>query len=180
MRQVQTLDDYWDQAIDKSGAYFAFGMWSGARLAGASRGLLESATRFGAKLGVLSQIMDDVIDFVTESPGSRHHSTEFDSALPIVMALASKHPGVPALQQALRTPAIERVDNWHDRTRRLAVDLGGLANAMAIGKLYREDLVKILDQFPPDLSVELRNHIYGVTEIIQKAETTSQEWRNPP
>jgi geranylgeranyl pyrophosphate synthase len=180
VRQVQTLDAYWDQAVDKSGAYFAFGMWSGAKLAGAALDRLEAATRFGAKLGVLSQIMDDIIDFVTETPGARSNSTEFDSSLPVVMALASKHVDVPALQQALSISASERTNEWHNQTRRMIVDLGGLANAMAMGKLYREDLMKVLDQAPSPFTVEIRSHIDAVTAISLTAEAIGPEGRNSP
>lgn len=169
VERIASLTDYWRQATLKSGAFFAFGMWSGARLAHAPESDLAAALRFGARLGLLSQVMDDVFDFVTETPDTRDASIEFDSALPVVMALASTSGDVSVLQEALVTPVSERNDIWHRTTRQLILTLGGLANALAIGQKYREDLLGSLSTANPSTSAELRHHIESLTAIIGTA-----------
>lgn len=171
VQRIASLDDYWEQATHKSGAFFAFGMWSGAKLAGSPAPALKSATRLGAKLGVLSQIMDDVIDFVTETQATRSNSTEFDGSLPIVLALASTRSDVSALRQALLTAPSERTSDWYLSTRKLTVALGGLAHALAIGQTYREDLLQSLNDVDPTAASALRNHIDALTAVIRNVES---------
>lgn len=168
VQPVRSIEAYWSQAVEKSGACFAFGMWSGAKIAGASTAELDVVARFGAKLGVLSQVMDDVIDFVSPTAHTRVDPFEFDSALPVVLALAQDHPGSAALARELDKPHEGRTVLWHQDTRQRVLDLHGLALALKIGAQYESDLLSALNRWPPEQCVELREHILTLTATLRR------------
>jgi len=168
VQRVDSIDAYWRQAIEKSGAAFAFGMWSGARIADASPQELDAASRFGAKLGVLSQVMDDVIDFMSSETNIRGASFEFENALPVVLALASTHEHNAVLREKLGTPTQERTNEWYQGVRRLVLELQGLSLALTLGRQYRDELLDGLNQMGPGQGIELREHIDVLTAIIRR------------
>jgi len=66
-----TIDQYWEVATAKSGAFFALGCRSGARLALGDHFCSELYGKFGNYIGLLIQILDDLgdISFQTQSVG---------------------------------------------------------------------------------------------------------------
>ncbi len=57
-----TLDEAWETAAIKSGAYYGFACWIGAYASGAGAAAAAAFRRFGQTLGVLIQIGDDMGD----------------------------------------------------------------------------------------------------------------------
>lgn len=57
-----TLDQCWEIAGAKTGAFCRAACWSGARLATADEAVLESMSQFGYAIGMLNQIRDDLSD----------------------------------------------------------------------------------------------------------------------
>lgn len=63
------LDQYWEIAEGKSGAFFELACWAGARLANDDLLTLEYYSEFGKRLGLLLQLLDDLGDI---SPSAKH------------------------------------------------------------------------------------------------------------
>lgn len=62
MPNPPTLAEAWEIAAIKSGAYFSFACWIGARVSGAGQGAADALRRFGQTLGILIQVGDDMGD----------------------------------------------------------------------------------------------------------------------
>jgi hypothetical protein len=87
-RASLSLEQYWQQADTKSGAFFALACRAGAGLATSDRDSLLEYSQFGSHLGLLIQITDDLEDVIppqgTGTPGQR---SPFARSLPVVYAL---------------------------------------------------------------------------------------------
>jgi geranylgeranyl pyrophosphate synthase len=55
-----SLEQYWQLARAKSGAFFTLACWAGARLATTQKEALEGYSQFGEHAGLLVQILDDL------------------------------------------------------------------------------------------------------------------------
>jgi geranylgeranyl pyrophosphate synthase len=96
-RAEPTLEQYWDIARDKSGAFFQIACRCGARLANAVADRLDDFGLFGQHLGVLKQILDDLEDIQPpDSSRSMHPWPELAHSLPVVYALSVFPPGESA------------------------------------------------------------------------------------
>ena len=62
-RAKPTLQQYWEIAQAKSGAFFTLACWAGARLATAQADVLDGFSQFGEHVGLLVQILDDLEEF---------------------------------------------------------------------------------------------------------------------
>jgi geranylgeranyl pyrophosphate synthase len=61
-RPEPNLEQYWETARDKSGAFFQAACLCGARLAEPGADRLEAFSRYGLHLGLLKQVLDDLED----------------------------------------------------------------------------------------------------------------------
>jgi len=89
IRPEPSLEEYWEIARDKSGAFFQVACRCGARLAVANPDQLEEFSLFGQHLGVLKQILDDLEDI--QPPGSSnsmHPRPDIAKSLPVVYAMS--------------------------------------------------------------------------------------------
>jgi heptaprenyl diphosphate synthase len=88
-RAEPTLEQYWDIARDKSGAFFQAACRGGARLADAAADRLDAFGLFGQHLGILKQILDDLEDIQPpDGARSMHPWPEAAHSLPVVYALS--------------------------------------------------------------------------------------------
>jgi len=62
-RAKPTLQQYWEIAQAKSGAFFTLACWAGARLATAQPEILDGFSKYGEHIGLLVQILDDLEEF---------------------------------------------------------------------------------------------------------------------
>jgi geranylgeranyl pyrophosphate synthase len=62
-RAEPTLQQYWEIAQAKSGAFFTIACWAGARLATPQAEVLDGFSQFGGHIGLLVQILDDLDEF---------------------------------------------------------------------------------------------------------------------
>lgn len=62
-RAEPTLQQYWEIARAKSGAFFTLACWAGARLATAQPEVLDGFSKYGEHIGLLVQILDDLEEF---------------------------------------------------------------------------------------------------------------------
>jgi len=97
-RPSMTLEQYWQQAETKSGAFFSLACRAGAHLACNETAILQEYSKFGMHLGLLIQISDD-LDDVQPPQGSSipGQKLAFARSLPVVYALEVSPP-----QQAAR------------------------------------------------------------------------------
>lgn len=74
---------------DKTASLFGWATWAGARLAGADATQQEQMARFGERLGVAFQLVDDAIDYVGTDTGKTLHADlrEGKVTLPLVLAV---------------------------------------------------------------------------------------------
>lgn len=83
-----SLEMFWRLAEAKSGAFFAMACWGGAWLAGAGAGKLQAYETFGAHLGILVQIADELAEILPASPGGVHGQLiGMGRSLPVLYAL---------------------------------------------------------------------------------------------
>jgi geranylgeranyl pyrophosphate synthase len=84
-----TLEQYWEIARDKSGAFFELACRCGARLADASADQLNGFSLYGQHLGILKQILDDLEDIQPRgSSYSMHPWPTIARSLPVVYAMS--------------------------------------------------------------------------------------------
>jgi geranylgeranyl pyrophosphate synthase len=84
-----TLEQYWDIARLKSGAFFQVACRCGARLAAASADQLEGFNIYGQHLGILKQILDDLEDIQPpDSHKPMHPWPDITRSLPVVYAMS--------------------------------------------------------------------------------------------
>ena len=90
-----TLEQYWETAECKSGAFFALACRSGARLATDDQRILGNFSRFGHHLGVLIQILDDLEDIQNLSGITlAEKSTGIFRSLPVAYTMDVSPPAV--------------------------------------------------------------------------------------
>jgi geranylgeranyl pyrophosphate synthase len=89
LRPEPTLEQYWEIARDKSGAFFQVACRCAARLAVSSTDRLDEFDRYGQHLGVLKQILDD-LDDIHPPDGSRSMRSwpGVARSLPVVYAMS--------------------------------------------------------------------------------------------
>jgi geranylgeranyl pyrophosphate synthase len=99
-----SLEMFWRMAEAKSGAFFAMACWGGARLAGAGEAQLRAYEKFGAHLGILVQIADELAEVLPASPGGVHGQLKgMGRSLPVLYALEV----LPVKQQAFLLALLE-------------------------------------------------------------------------
>ncbi len=91
-----TLEEYWQQAAAKSGAFFALACRCGARLASADPAMLRAYDQLGQHLGLLVQIKDDLDDVRPGGKGGYGQRAQLGHSLPYLYALQV----LPAKEQA--------------------------------------------------------------------------------
>ena len=83
-----TLEQFWEIASEKSGAFFGLACRAGASLASENRQTIEFYAQFGKHLGLLIQILDDLEELKTlTSSLSADQVDKIRRSLPVVYAL---------------------------------------------------------------------------------------------
>lgn len=147
-----TLDEAWETAAIKSGAYYGFACWMGAYASGAGSAAAAAFRRFGQTLGVLIQIGDDMGDL-----WSRDGKTSDLQAglwtLPVVYAMSVLPPADQAelarlLSQA-RAGGAERLEA-EAAARRLIIGCGAMVYLhVELDRHYQAARQLLLETAPP-------------------------------
>jgi octaprenyl-diphosphate synthase len=91
-REDLGIDGYMELVRGKTASLFASACRAGARVAGASSEVIDAMGRFGERVGVAFQIVDDVLDLegIPHEVGKRlgHDLAEGKTTLPLALALA--------------------------------------------------------------------------------------------
>ena len=159
LTSIRTLDEYWAQATKKSGAVFGLGVWAGARLLTADPLLLSSCLKFGIRLGILSQIADDIADFVAGSEEVAVRGSELDASLPVVAALTTQGSPTKELAHLLGLPSERRDATWASALRELVYTQGGMARSLVLAKTYQDECHQLLARLAKKPAPELHAFI---------------------
>jgi len=83
-----SLDEYWQIAAAKSGAFFGSGCRAAAMLASADQSIHQAYYRFGTEIGLMIQIRDDLDDFKQlKDFDQNNRGHEIRGSLPLVYAM---------------------------------------------------------------------------------------------
>ena len=134
----RTEDDYLAVIANKTGALLAASCRIGAIVAGLPRDQIDALTEYGQQLGMVFQIVDDILDVVStdEELGkpAGNDLVEGVYTLPVIRALADGDGG--PLRDMLGRP-LTRPDA--DRARTLVRSDGAVASAVSVAGGYAAD-----------------------------------------
>jgi heptaprenyl diphosphate synthase len=161
VREVRTTFDstrteaaYLASITDKTGALMAASCRIGGITANLPRARIEALTTYGQQIGMVFQIVDDILDVVAtdEQLGkpAGNDLVEGVYTLPVIRALADSD-GATDLAALLGGP-IDRDDA--DRARALIRSNGAVAAAKDVARLYAKEAAAVLDGFPESPVVE--------------------------
>ncbi len=165
-RARPTLQQYWEIAQAKSGAFFTLACWAGARLATSQPEVLDGFSQFGEHIGLLVQILDDLEEFRDlEKRLYRGDLNSLFHALPVIYVLEVCPPPVKEQFDGLLVKhgsvprAIEKVYQVVESSggvlyllaeleKHRSLALEGLERAGAI-QPAKQQLISLLDHFVP-------------------------------
>ena len=155
-----TLEQYWQRALSKSGAFFGLGSWAGARLSTSEGGILQAYRDYGSHLGVLIQVMDDLDDIrLLREQLQPNQAGKVTRSLPVVYALEVSPAELSARLQACLDSATQSQDAAAELVNLL--DQCGAARYVQLGlEKQRASCLRALDQASP--SRELKEKLVGL------------------
>lgn len=109
------VDHHISVLADKTGSLIATSARFGAMFAGCDEATVEVVTRYGERIGVAFQIIDDVVDIAADpresgkTPGT--DLREGIKTLPVLLALRSEDPADARLQELLSRPLPDDADH---------------------------------------------------------------------
>jgi octaprenyl-diphosphate synthase len=157
-----TLDDYIEIVKRKTASLFHTGGKVGAYLAGADSNQIEATERYGLKMGIAFQVVDDILDVVghVELLGK-----------PTGMDLRDGNPSLPIILalQARESAVCEAFESEQPSENQIVAALAALRTGSAIeaaktiSKHYAEDALKSIKKLPPSL---YRNGLKTLVQLI--------------
>jgi heptaprenyl diphosphate synthase len=157
-----TVDAYVDAIGGKTAALMGTACRLGVLVAGGSDDQCQLAADYGTELGMVFQIVDDVLDVVADEQhtGKRRgiDLTEGVYTLPTLIALDSDRSG------ALRGCLVPNPDpTTVERAIELIITLGGVSGAVEIAALRLARCDELLGRFPPS---EARTALSKISRFI--------------
>ncbi len=131
---------------DKTASLFAWATRAGARVAGAPEALQERLAAFGERLGIAFQLVDDVLDYVSDQTGKTLLSDlrEGKLTLPLVLAVARRPELVGPLRRIYagdREP-VELVS-------RAVLECGACDEVRRRARTFTTEAIAALDEIAP-------------------------------
>lgn len=149
-REKISLEEYFEISKKKSGGLTASACKIGAILGGAEQTLVDQLERFGMKLGVMSQIKNDLADFLnleTKSDFIKGRKT-----LPFVYLLNVLDETNAEELKCLSSLAIKGLYEFRSKERgqlkELVVNEGTIYYCSVIHEMYKQRAMEILDGIP--------------------------------
>jgi heptaprenyl diphosphate synthase len=144
----RTEADYLASIIDKTGALMSASCRIGGITAGLPRPHIDALTIYGRQVGMVFQIVDDILDVVAtdEQLGkpAGNDLVEGVYTLPVIRALADAD-GAAHLAELLGRPIDREVA---DRARALVRSNGAVRAAKDVARIYAKEAAAALDGFP--------------------------------
>jgi heptaprenyl diphosphate synthase len=144
----RTEADYLASITDKTGALMSASCRIGGITAGLSRPHIDALTIYGRQVGMVFQIVDDILDVVAtdEQLGkpAGNDLVEGVYTLPVIRALADAD-GAAQLAELLGRPIDREVA---DRARALVRSNGAVRAAKDVARIYAKEASAALDGFP--------------------------------
>ena len=145
----RTQAQYLASIDGKTASLLATSARIGAIVAGLPRAHIDAITAYGQRLGMVFQIVDDILDLTAtdEQLGkpAGNDLVEGIYTLPVIVGLQDPHRG-EELRALLGAP-IDRADV--DRVRKVVQATGGVEAAMAVGRQYSDEAAAALATLTP-------------------------------
>lgn len=146
-----SLEEYWQIAAAKSGAFFGSGCRAAARLASADQNIQQAFYSFGTEIGIMIQIRDDLDDYrVLKEFEHTNHEFEFLGSLPLVYAIDV----LPAAESAR---------------------LAALSRESSVNKAVLVELIKTIDNCGAGIYVLAELNRHGVNALAALENINPQE-----
>ena len=145
----RTQAQYLASIDGKTASLLATSARIGAIVAGLPRTHIDAITAYGQRLGMVFQIVDDILDLTAtdEQLGkpAGNDLVEGIYTLPVIVGLQDPHRG-EELRALLGAP-IDRADV--DRVRKVVQATGGVEAAIAVGRQYSDEVAAALATLAP-------------------------------
>ena len=157
-----TLDDYVEIVKRKTASLFYTGAKVGAYLAGADSFLVDESERYGLKMGIAFQMVDDILDVVGNADllgkPTGMDLRDGNPALPIILSMHRGDKTVRAVFDA-QDPTENDID-----AALIAMKNGeAIEDAKLLSKRYAQDALKSVKRFPPS---KYRNGLKTLVQLI--------------
>jgi len=145
-----SLEEYFEIIKKKSGGITASACKIGAILGGADQALVNQLEQFGMKLGIMSQIKNDLADFLNLETKSDFITGR--KTLPFVYLLHVLNEIKAEELKCLSSLAIKGLDEFGSKERgqlrELVVNEGTIHYCSVIHEMYKQRAMEILDAIP--------------------------------
>jgi heptaprenyl diphosphate synthase len=160
----RTEDAYLRSITGKTASLLSTAARIGALTSGLDRGSVDALTECGLGVGMVFQIVDDILDIVgtDESLGkpAGHDLVEGIYTLPVIHTVATGGPAADELRALLGQPVDEAE---RDKARDIVRSSGGVASSVAVGRRYAEQAAAAAGSLPPSPAAsalaELGHHL---------------------
>ncbi len=135
------VDHHLDVLADKTGSLIATSGRFGAMFAGCDEATVETMTRYGERIGVAFQLVDDLVDLTSDGKESgKVQGTDLRegiATLPALLILRSTDPADARLQELLSRPLPDDVE--HAEALRLILQHRELDEARAVARYWADE-----------------------------------------
>ena len=139
------VDWYFENIAARTGLIVATGAWAGARVSSTKPdpALLNAFYDYGLALGMMTQILDDIVDLATADLAAGRYT------LPVIFGLAqAHHPLRLQLGTLLENP--ESGDHWVQRVTAILKEMGAIAWSLEVAFVYQERAINALAFLPKE------------------------------
>lgn len=140
-------DGWLDIARAKSGEFFGWAAWAGARVAGATKTNPAEYRTFGYHLGILLQIADDFNDI-----WSPHHQSDLATgrpSLPVSYALLVSEKETQNHLEMLLSQTQSGIKEAEEKIRQILIEIGAQSYVLVVARTHYLQALAALQQADP-------------------------------
>jgi geranylgeranyl pyrophosphate synthase len=157
-RDDVSVDEYVSRTSDKTAALFELSAKLGAIGGGFGEVEQDLAAEYGATIGLVFQLADDLRDLMGGAALGRERGTDVREGvytLPLILTLASGCPGAEELRPLLRRVRMQREQQMIDRCCDIVLTSGAVDATVVIMRRYVERAVMLAHRMPASLARSL-------------------------
>jgi octaprenyl-diphosphate synthase len=151
-RPSTRLEDYLAVAEGKTAALFRWGLWAGGRAGGLGTTECAALERYGARLGVAFQVVDDVLDLdgdpATTGKSLGQDLREGKMTHPILVAAARDPSVAPSIERLARAAPEAHAASEVHALRTAVRATGALEESRAFARAHVNEAIAALDALP--------------------------------
>lgn len=170
--QIVTINDYFQNLMQKASILFSVGAQAGVRLHTADPQLQSTFHEFGLAIGALTQIQDDLRDILPQNQAN--DLLAYRCTLPVLHGLAqTTHPHHPRLAHLIQGEHQLSQDDLAS-IYQILVDMGSLDFCTSIMYVYRKKAENALATLEARKSIHLTKYVYSfLAPIFQPSPSSS-------